>query len=64
MDCCYSVDHIAEDHIHKNTTCNTEEPQQKNRIGTVRNWLLAGFNMFLFKPSALPSAVFRNIWSA
>ena len=35
---CYSGDHTAEDHIHTDiTTCNIEEPQQKNPIGTVSN---------------------------
>ena len=36
----YSVDHIAEDHNHTDITCNTEEPQQKYRLGTVSNILL------------------------
>ena len=26
---CYSADHITEDHIHTDITCNIEEPQQK-----------------------------------
>ena len=39
---CYSADHIAEDHIHTDITCITEEPQQKNRLGTVSNLLLGG----------------------
>ena len=30
---CYSADHIAEDHIHTDITCNIEEPQQKYRLG-------------------------------
>ena len=29
---CYSADHIAEDHIHTDITCNIEEPQQKYRL--------------------------------
>ena len=37
---CYSVDHIAEDHIHKDITCNIKESQQKYRLGTVSNKLL------------------------
>ena len=44
---CISADHIAEDHIHTDITCNTEEPQQKDRLGTVSNRLLeGGVNMF------------------
>ena len=36
MSSCYSDDHIAEDYIHTDiTTLNIEEPQQKNRLGTV-----------------------------
>ena len=34
---CYSADHI-----HKDITCNIEEPQQKYRLGTVSNRLLGG----------------------
>ena len=30
---CYSTDQTAEDHIHTDITCNTEEPQQKYRFG-------------------------------
>ena len=37
---CYSVDHIAEDHIHTDITCKTEEPEQKYRLGTAINRLL------------------------
>ena len=37
---CYSTDHIAEDHIHTDITCNTGEAQQKSRLGTVSNRLL------------------------
>ena len=29
----YSTDDIAEDHIHTDITCNTEEPQQKYHLG-------------------------------
>ena len=35
-----SVDHIAEDHIHADITCNGEEPQQKYRLRTVSNRFL------------------------
>ena len=34
----HSGDNTAEDHVHKDlTTCYTEEPQQKFRLGTVSN---------------------------
>ena len=36
----HSADHIAEDHIHTDITCNTEETQLKYRLGTVSNRLL------------------------
>ena len=36
---CYSNDHIAENHIHVEITCNTEEPQQKYRLGADSNRL-------------------------
>ena len=39
---CYSIDHIAEDHIHTDKTCNIEEPQQKYCLGTASNGLLGG----------------------
>ena len=32
---CYSMDHIAEDHIHTDITCNREEPQQKYCLGII-----------------------------
>ena len=36
MDSCYSGDHIVRDQIHTDiTTCNTEKPQQKYRLGMV-----------------------------
>ena len=44
MSYCYSADHIAEDHIHTDTTCNIEKPQQRYRLGTASNRLLG--NMF------------------
>ena len=37
---CNSIDHIAEDHIHTDISCNIDEPQQKYRIGTVSSRLL------------------------
>ena len=36
---CYSIDHITQDHIHTDITCNIEEPQQKYRLVTVSNRL-------------------------
>ena len=33
----YSINRIAEDHIHTDITCNFEEPQQKYRLEMVRN---------------------------
>ena len=40
---CYSGDCFAGDHIHTDiTTCNIEEPQQKNRLGTVNYRFLVG----------------------
>ena len=39
---CYSVDHIAEDHIYTDITYNIEEPQQKYRLGMVSKRLLGG----------------------
>ena len=50
---CYSADHI-----HKDITCNIEEPQQKYRLGTVSNRLLGGgggLNMFYWIQTS-PSA--------
>ena len=42
MGSCYSIDNIAEDHIHTDITCNIEEPQQKYHLGTVSSRLLGG----------------------
>ena len=36
---CYLADHIAEDHIRTDITCDIEEPQQKYRLETVINRL-------------------------
>ena len=41
MDNCYSFGHLAEDDIHTDITCKTEEPQQKYCLGTVSTRLLA-----------------------
>ena len=52
---CYSTDHFAEDHIHTDIICHIEEPQQKYRLGTVRNRFQWGLNMFCWihtSPSA------------
>ena len=37
---CYSIDHIAEDHIHTDFECSTEEAQQKYRLetGVIDDW--------------------------
>ena len=38
---CYSGDYIAAEYIHTDiTTCNTQEPQQKYRLGrsVIDNW--------------------------
>ena len=43
----YSLDHIAKKHIHTDIAGNTEEPQQKYRIGTVSNRLLGGLKLVL-----------------
>ena len=48
---CYSIVHIAEDHIHTDITCNTEEPQQKYRLGTVSNSLLGVLKQVLLDPN-------------
>ena len=42
---CHSGDHIAEDRIHTDITCDTEEPQQKYRLGTVSNRSLGGLKL-------------------
>ena len=39
---CYSIDHIAEEHIQTDIACSIEEPQQKYHLGTVSNRLLVG----------------------
>ena len=43
----YAADHIAKDHIHTDVACNTEEPQQKYRLGTISNRLLGGAYLLL-----------------
>ena len=53
---CYLADHIAEDHIHTDITCKTEEPPQKYRLGTVNYRLLGGgLNIFYWIQTS-PSA--------
>ena len=44
----YSTDHIAEDYIHTDITCNIEEPQQKYHLETVSNRTLGGLNYFFW----------------
>ena len=39
---CYLADHIVEDHMHTDITCNIEEPKQNCLLGTVSNRLLGG----------------------
>ena len=41
---CYSIGHVAEDHIHTDIACNIEEAQQKYLLGMVSNRLLRGLN--------------------
>ena len=36
----YSAYHIAKENRHTDITCNTKEPQQEYRLGTVSNSLL------------------------
>ena len=67
MDNCYSTNHITEDHIHRDITCNIEEPQQKYRLGTVGNRLLGGgcLNMFYWiQTLALSFLSGSKHWSA
>ena len=45
----HSADHIAEDHIHTDITCNIEEPQQKYRLGTSVIDYWGAFNFGLFE---------------
>ena len=47
---CDSVDHVAEDHIHTDITCNIEEPQQKYRLDTVSKSFL-GLKLVLLDPN-------------
>ena len=42
-----STDHIAEDHIHIDVICKSEEPQQKYRLGTVINRLRGGGGLII-----------------
>ena len=51
----YSADHIAKDHVHTDMTCNSAEPQQKYRLGTVSNRLLGGsLTRFFLDPNPRP----------
>lgn len=40
MDDCYSSDHIAEDHKHTDISYDSDEPQQKYRLGMASKTLL------------------------
>ena len=67
MDSCHSGDHIAKDHIHTYiTTCNIEEPQQKYRLGTVRDRKIGGSGGLILvfldpnPPSPLVSVIVRK----
>ena len=51
---CYSADHIAEDHIQTDRSCNVEESQQKYCLGTVHNKLLGGLKHVLLDPNPRP----------
>ena len=52
----YSGNHTVKDHVHTDIkTCNTEEPQQKYRLGTVGNGLLGVLKHVLLGPNP-PSA--------
>ena len=42
MGSCHSIDHIAEDHVHTDVTCNIEESQQKYHLGTASNRFFFG----------------------
>ena len=37
MGSCYSADNIVEEHLHRDITCKSEEPEQKYGLGTVSN---------------------------
>ena len=51
--CNYLIGHIAEDIIHISITYNTEEPQQKFRLGTLKPYLAGhtrGINEVMMSP--------------
>ena len=55
MGSCYSVDHVAEDHVHTvMATFISEEHQQKYHFGTVSNRLLWGIKHALLDPNPRP----------
>ena len=70
MDSCYTGDHTAEDHIHTDITCNTEELRRKFRLGTgdknywVRRWCGWGLNNLYFVHRSLPfnRKRYANLW--
>ena len=51
---CYSVDHIAKDHIYTDIRCYIEEPNQKYRLGTVSNKITGGLKLVLLYPNPRP----------
>ena len=57
------IESVSEDFL-PSIACNTEEPQQKYRLGTVSNRLLDGLIRVLQDPNPRPSAVIQNFWSA
>ena len=56
----FSADRIGEHHLHIDTTCNTEEPQQKYRLGKVSNRLLGAKHVLFIFSSPGPWFVVNN----
>ena len=55
MDSCYTGDHTTRDRTHMDITIlNTEEPQQKYRLGTVNKILLGSLKTFILYIVFLP----------
>ena len=52
---CYLGDYIAADDEYTDITCNKEEPQRKNRLGTISSRFLGDLNMFYWTETS-PSA--------
>ena len=55
---CYSADQTAEEHIHTDITCNTEE---HNRSTALERLVIDYLGVTGSEPSPLASAVVRNI---